>query len=87
MKKKEKERKHEFTTAEIHAIKELIRLKLQASTNEQKGIRDEIRKIGFYWEDFHPQTESPKVKYNLENFEKLVEEGYIIINEIESTTN
>lgn len=79
--------KKEFTQSEINNIKELINLKLQASTDEQKKIRNEIRKIGFYWEDFHPQTESPKVKYNLENFEKLVEEGYIIINEIESTTN
>lgn len=78
--------KKEFTQSEIDNIKELINLKLQASTNEQKNIRNEIRKIGFYWEDFHPQTESPKIKYNLENFEKLIEEGCITINDIESTT-
>lgn len=78
--------KKEFTQSEIDNIKELINLKLQASTTEQKNIRNEIRKIGFYWEDFHPQTESPKVKYNIENFEKLIEEECITINDIESTT-
>lgn len=78
--------KKEFTQSEIDNIKELINLKLQASTNEQKEIRRQIREIGFHWEDFHPQTESPRVKYNIENFEKLIEEGCITINDIESTT-
>lgn len=63
----------------VFKIKELIRLKLQASNNEQKGIRAKIRDIGFYWEDFHPRTEIPKVEYNIENFEKLVRNGSIII--------
>lgn len=69
----------EFTQLEIDRIKELIRLKLQASTNEQKNIRNKIRKIGFYWEDFHPRKESPRVEYNIENFEKLIEEGNITV--------
>ena len=61
--------KKNFTSEEVFKIKELIRLKLQASNNEQKGIRAKIRDIGFYWEDFHPRTEIPKVEYNIENFE------------------
>lgn len=71
--------KKNFTSEEVFKIKELIRLKLQASNNEQKGIRAKIRDIGFYWEDFHPRTEIPKVEYNIENFEKLVRNGSIII--------
>lgn len=71
--------KKEFTESDICAIKELIKLKLQASTNEQKGIRKKIRNIGFYWEDFHTQAESPKVEYNIENFEKLIEEEKITV--------
>ena len=71
--------KKNFTSEELFKIKELIRLKLQASNNEQKGIRAKIRDIGFYWEDFHPRTEIPKVEYNIENFEKLVRNGSIII--------
>lgn len=71
--------KKNFTSEEVFKIKELIRLKLQASNNEQKSIRAKIRDIGFYWEDFHPRTEIPKVEYNIENFEKLVRNGSIII--------
>ena len=71
--------KKNFTSEEVFKIKELIRLKLQASNNEQKCIRAKIRDIGFYWEDFHPRTEIPKVEYNIENFEKLVRNGSIII--------
>ncbi|MDE6173192.1 MAG: hypothetical protein K2G34_09125, partial [Bacteroides sp.] len=54
--------KREFTESEICAIKELINQKLQSPTNEQKKIRQQIRNIGFYWEDFHPQAESPKIE-------------------------
>ncbi|WP_297675406.1 hypothetical protein [uncultured Bacteroides sp.] len=73
--------KREFTESEICAIKELINQKLQSPTNEQKKIRQQIRNIGFYWEDFHPQAESPKIEYNIENFEKLInkEDGNGII--------
>lgn len=45
-----------FTSEEVFKIKELIRLKLQSSNNEQKGIRAKIRRIGFYWEDFHQKN-------------------------------
>ena len=70
--------KRDFTLEEVYKIKELIRLKLQASSEEQKKIRAKIRDIGFYWEDFLPRTEIPKVEYNVENFEKLVRNGSII---------
>jgi len=44
--------KKEFTKSEAEQIIKLIRQKLMASTNEQKAIRDKIRKIGFYASDF-----------------------------------
>ena len=40
--------KRDFTLEEVYKIKELIRLKLQASSEEQKKIRAKIRDIGFY---------------------------------------
>ena len=68
-----------FTSEEVFKIKELIRLKLQSSNNEQKGIRAKIRRIGFYWEEFHQKTEIPKVEYNIENFEELIRNRNITI--------
>lgn len=73
------QRKNIFTTAEINDIKTLIREKLQTTdSNKQKSIRNKIRKIGFYWEDFHPKNESPKIEYNIENFEKLIGNSFTI---------
>lgn len=72
--------KKTFTKDEINEIKSLIKEKLEAPKNEQKGIRNKIRRKGFYWEDFHPRTESPKVEYNIENFEKLISQRNITIN-------
>ena len=41
-----------FTKAEAEKIIALIRLKLKADTNTQKGIRSKIRDLGFYATDF-----------------------------------
>lgn len=71
--------KKEFTSQEVKRIEELIEEKLNSSSDEQKGIRAKIRKIGFYWENYHSIYESPKVEYNIENFRKLIEEGLIIV--------
>ena len=68
-----------FTSEEVFKIKELIRQKLQSSNNEQKGIRDKIRRIGFYWEENKKKTEIPKVEYNIENFEELIRNRNITI--------
>lgn len=73
--------KKNFTLEEVHKIKDLIRLKLQASNNEQKGIRANIRRIGFYWEDFHSKTDKPKAEYNIENFDELIRNGKITIRD------
>lgn len=70
-----------FTPHEIERIEELIEEKLKSPSNKQKRVRDKIRDIGFYWEDFHPKTESPKVKYNVENFRDLIEERTIVVKD------
>lgn len=44
--------KSTFTNSEVEEIISLIKKKLKASTTAQKGIRDKIRKIGFYASDF-----------------------------------
>lgn len=70
--------KDTFTKAEVEAIKKLIKEKLDAG-DKQKGIRAKIRRKGFYWEEYHPIAEVPKVEYNVENFEKLIADGIITI--------
>lgn len=73
---KQKKGKNEFTQKAINEIERLIEQKLKAPSNKQKSIRDDIRKIGFYWTDFHPREEKPKVKYNVENFRKLIDSEF-----------
>lgn len=73
--------KKEFTSQEVKRIEELIEEKLKSPSNKQKRVRDRIRDIGFYWENYHPKDECPKVKYNVENFRELIEEGTITIKD------
>lgn len=68
-----------FSPDEIDSIERLIVKKLSASTEEQKGIRDDIRTIGFYWSDFHPKGEFPKIPYTVENFRRLIADGAITV--------
>ncbi len=42
----------EFTKAELEKLTQLFKLKDKASRDEQKRIRDKMRKIGFYISDF-----------------------------------
>ncbi|WP_204987502.1 hypothetical protein [Sphingobacterium bovisgrunnientis] len=44
--------KAEFTVEEAVQIENLIEHKLRATSNEQKGIREKIRKLGFHAADF-----------------------------------
>lgn len=42
-----------FTKAEINRLFELIKQRRNAPSNKQKGIRDKMRRIGFYgWDDW-----------------------------------
>lgn len=42
-----------FTPSEAEQIEALISAKLKATSDKQKGIRDKIRKLGFYASDFN----------------------------------
>ncbi|MFD0976564.1 hypothetical protein [Salinimicrobium gaetbulicola] len=44
--------KSQFTKEEARQIEQLIKQKLVAGASEQKGIRNKIRKLGFYASDF-----------------------------------
>lgn len=44
--------KNTFTTEEIALIKKYIQERVKAEPSAQKGIRDKMRKIGFYGSDF-----------------------------------
>jgi hypothetical protein len=59
--------KKTFTTAEARAIRQLIRNKLVAPPAEQKCIRAEIRRLGFFITDF-----SNKKRYTVEDFDQHV---------------
>jgi hypothetical protein len=41
-----------FTTAELVTIRELLKRLRNVSKTQQKGIRDSLRKIGFYISDY-----------------------------------
>jgi hypothetical protein len=64
--------KEVFTKSEIATIEDCLVEKVNTpSQNEQLKIRNKIRKIGFYWEDFVPKRKKP---YNVENFRALIKE-------------
>lgn len=63
-----------FTAKEKAEIKALIKQKLEVSKEEQKKIRNQIRKDHQFWfSDFYPRG----IKYNVENFEALLKNGNI----------
>lgn len=65
--------KSTFTQSEIDQIKKLISEKVKASPDKQKGIRQKIRNLKFYYSDF----ESQKDAYNVADFETLIRSGRI----------
>jgi CTP:phosphocholine cytidylyltransferase-like protein len=59
--------KNKFSASDAGKIRALIEKKYFAAPSEQKLIRDEIRKLGFYIEDF-----SAKKGYTIEDFNRYV---------------
>lgn len=78
--KKEEERKGKsvFTDEEKVKIISLIQELMNADFNgdNQKGIRNKIRKMGFYFTDFYVIR---KDEYTVDNFKKLIKSGQIKI--------
>ncbi|MCF8348733.1 MAG: hypothetical protein K9G61_07965 [Bacteroidales bacterium] len=66
--------KGEFTEDEANKIRNLIKQKMQVSSNEQKGIRNKIRDLNFYYTDF-----SDKKGYTVDDFNQLIKSGQIRI--------
>jgi len=75
-------RKTTFTKNEYNELKKLISKKVLADRNEQKKIRNSIRKIGFHFSDF-----SSKKGYDISDLENLVRLGEIKIQGDNSTVN
>jgi hypothetical protein len=69
--------RNRFNKTETEELKRLIKAKESATPDKQKGIRNIIRKIGFYYSDFRSQ----KVGYTLYDFEVLIKSGEITISE------
>lgn len=59
--------KSTFTKEAAHLIEALIEQKLKANSEKQKGIRDKIRKLGFYASDFRVGN-----GYTIADFRKFV---------------
>lgn len=66
-----------FSSLQILTIKKLIAEKVIATPDRQKGIRREIRKIGFHYSDFS----SKKDGYTVADFEVLISSGQIVISD------
>jgi len=66
--------KNEFSENEANQIRILIKQKLLTSSTEQKGIRNKIRDLKFYFSDF-----SIKKGYTVEDFENLIKVGQLKI--------
>lgn len=68
--------KNTYTQDEAEKIRALIKEKQSADTNKQKSIRNKIRNIGFYFEDFY--TKGRDI-YDVKCFDDLIESGKILI--------
>lgn len=64
-----------LTINEVKTIKELITLKNMSTPNAQKGIRNKIRGIGFYYSDFS----SSEHGYTVEDFESIINTGIVSV--------
>jgi hypothetical protein len=67
--------KKSFTVTEMALIKKLVELKNKSSADKQKGIRQKIRNLKFYYTDFP----APISKYTTSGIDELIRAGYIKI--------
>ena len=54
-----------FTTAELVTIRELLKRLRNVSKTQQKGIRDSLRKIGFYISDHYCPVKAGKSVFEI----------------------
>ena len=67
--------KTNFTKKEYEAIVQLINEKLKADGSKQIALRNKIRRIGFYFEDFYDRS----VTYDIDAFLNVINSGKIKI--------
>jgi len=67
--------RNKFSETDANKIKNLICEKVRATPNEQKVIRNKIRRLGFYYSDFSNQK-----GYTVEDFNALVDSGEVVID-------
>lgn len=70
--------RNKFTSKEFEQIKQLVKEKVEASSSEQKKIRDRIRRIGFYYSDFSDRKDG----YTVFDLEMLVKSKKVLITDI-----
>jgi hypothetical protein len=61
--------KNIFTKHEVNIIRELLIKKVNSTTNEQKRIRNKIRKLGFYITDY-----TNKKGFTVDDFNDLIKD-------------
>ena len=67
--------KTNFTKREYETIIQLINEKLKADGSKQIALRNKIRRIGFYFEDFYDRS----VTYDIDAFLNVINSGKIKI--------
>ena len=70
--------KNVFTQSECEMLRRLIKQRCAAPRNKQKGIRDQMRAIGFYGRDDFGIT-----GMTVEIFDGLIRDGKIIVKDID----
>lgn len=67
--------KSRFTATEAREIRELLARKTRGSRDEQKQLRQRIRKLGFFISDFQEGSEA----FSTADFDRLVSRKVITI--------
>ncbi len=67
--------KSQFSVLEADQIRVLLRTKTRAGSTQQKTIRSQLRKLGFFISDFALEWSA----FKKSDFDQLVEEGTIKI--------
>lgn len=64
-----------FTAVEADQIRELLRKKARAASDEQKSLRNRMRRIGFFISDFTDAVDG----FLVQDFDALVARGVIVV--------
>jgi hypothetical protein len=68
-----------LTQSKFNEIRRLTNQKVKATPGEEKGIRQKIRNLGFYWTDTSRGREKISGGYTVADLDGLVASGEITI--------